>query len=125
MIDRDAQYKPLLTELTNQMILRKASDAAVGAQKAQQAVVDDLAVKLNLVHRKTQDRGGATSADWRRLADLTDQMEVEYAKLGEMKAKTTTAWPAFTDSWQKSKKLHDDLLQDPGAVENTSGTPLL
>lgn len=121
---RKGQFQPLIDLLPKMEAARVAADAAVSAHEAQQAKVDDLFRKMHVLESKVQPYQGATPADFIAYGQVSQQYYAEYGKLADLRAAADGTYAIFTGAWQQGRLAYFALLENPGAVENTGGTPL-
>ena len=117
MPDRDAQFQPLISLFPQMLAARKGSDAAAAAVNAQSAVVDGLNRQYNLLKSKVGPWGGATADDYVAFGQVMATLPAAQQKLSDLSSTATAAHLAFTGMWTPGQVLYNNLLADPGAVE--------
>lgn len=116
--DRAAQFAPIDKLKAAGLLARVADDSATTAMDAKSDLALSLSQQITALSAKMRDKG-ATSTDYRNIADLTDQLDAANAPFADLTAaqgKTHVAWDVAR---QAIRDWVDSLDQDPGVVEKT------
>jgi hypothetical protein len=116
-MDRTPQYKPLTDLLAQAQTAEQAADGAKAALAANAAATVTAQQTYNALAQKMAPWGGATPADAIAYGEAWQALNALQAAEPGLMSDAQNKVLAFRNLWQTGLGLYQNLLQDPGAVE--------
>ena len=116
-MDRNSQFQPIISLLTQLLQLRITADNATTALAANAATVNKLLNAYLAAKQKAGPFSGAQADDFIALGNAQNAYNLEAAKTAGLQAAATAAVEAFRQMWSQGDGFYQSLLQDPGMQE--------
>lgn len=116
-MDRTPQYKPMTDLLAQMQIAQQASDDAAAAVAGNAAATVTAQKTYNALAQKMAPWGGATPQDAIAYGEAWNALNALQAAEPSLMTDAQNKVTAFRALWQTGLGLYQNILQNPGAVE--------